>query len=131
LQPLRHVSGGEIQGEAGQAREGQWNWFWMTQADWYDTPPYSDHSYWFSGTAPNSFEEMRQRAEWWSVYWDDFNWEDPTGSVLHDFEQDEIIGLTGHVFDSVDKVVIPHPPKINRIAHPFPQEPIALVHARP
>ncbi len=96
----RHAQISHYWFDNGQAREGEWNWFWMTQATWYDTPPYSDHAYWFSGTAPNSFEEMRQRGEWWSVYWDDFNWEDPTGSVLHDFEQDEIIGLTGHVFDT-------------------------------
>ncbi len=80
--------------------EGNWNWFWMTQADWYDVPPFSDKAYYFSGTAPNSFEEMRQRAEWWTVYWDDFNWEDPEGSILHDFEEGEIIGLMGSVFDA-------------------------------
>jgi hypothetical protein len=98
----RHAQISHYWFDDGNYNQGQWNWFWMTQADWYDVPPYSDHAYWFSGTAPDSFEEMRQRAEWWSVYWDDFNWADPDGSIIHDFEAGEIIGLMGSVFDADD-----------------------------
>ena len=78
--------------------EGDWNWLWMTNATWYKEPPYSDHAEGFEGT-PTSGEEVSLQAEWWHVYWDDFNWEDPAGSVISDLQEDEIIHMSVHVKD--------------------------------
>lgn len=75
-----------------------WTWFWMTQADWYDDPQYTAEAHSVIGEV-GSDGELTQFAEWYQIYWDDFNWEDPAGSVVHDFEVDEIIGLAYHLYD--------------------------------
>ena len=68
-----------------------WNWHWMTQADWYREPPYSDGAYQWSN--PELGQEYTWQIELWHVWWDDFNWADPEGSIIHDFQEGEIIGL--------------------------------------
>ena len=70
----------------------------MTQADWYDDPQYTANAHSVIGEV-GSDGELTQFAEWYQVYWDDFNWQDPAGSVIHDFEVDEIIGLAYHLYD--------------------------------
>ena len=57
----------------------KWTWFWMTQADWYDDPEYTDNGHSVVGEV-GSNTELTQFAEWYQVYWDDFNWTDPAGS---------------------------------------------------
>ena len=79
-----------------------WPNFWMTQADWYRDPLYTDNGHRVEGV-PGSQSETRAFAEWYQIYWDDFNWEDPEGSIVHDFEVDEIIGYSGHVYDIDDE----------------------------
>jgi hypothetical protein len=74
-----------------------WSWFWMTAADWYRTPEYTDNGHRVEGVS-GSGGETRVFAEWYNVWWDDFNWEDPN-SPQHDFEVDEIVGWTVEVFD--------------------------------
>jgi len=81
--------------------EENWSNNWMTQADWYDDPLYTDHVYRVEGV-PGSTGETRLFAEWYQIYWDDFNWEDPEGSIVHEFEDDQIIGYAGHVYDKDD-----------------------------
>jgi hypothetical protein len=78
--------------------EGKWNWMWMTQGTWHDVPPYSDVAERFEGT-PTSQQEMTQWAEWWNVYWDDYNWEDPAGSVIHDLQEGETIHMRAVIKD--------------------------------
>lgn len=68
-----------------------WNWHWMTQADWYRGAPYSDGAYQWS--EPELGQEYTWQIELWHVWWDDFNWQDPEGSVIHDLTEGEIIGL--------------------------------------
>ena len=72
--------------------------FWMTQADWYDNPAFYDQGHRVEGT-PCGGGETTTFAEWYQVWWDDFNWQDPEGSIIHDFEVDEIIGSNTNVFD--------------------------------
>ena len=78
-----------------------WSWLWMTQADWYRDTQWTDYGHRVEGV-PGSTGETRTFAEWYQIYWDDFNWEDPEGSVQHDFEVDQIIGFSGQVFDKDD-----------------------------
>ncbi len=68
-----------------------WNWHWMTQADWYRGEPYSDGAY--KWTEPELGQEYNWQIELWHVWWDDFNWQDPEGSIIHDLQEGEIIGL--------------------------------------
>ena len=76
----------------------KWNNFWMTGADWYDDPAYTDQAHRVDGVPCGNGEATRY-AEWYQIYWDDFNWMDPAGSLVHDFEADEIIGLAGILYD--------------------------------
>ena len=68
-----------------------WTWFWMTNADWYDAPRYTDHAFEYTEGEPCSLAPTRKNVEWYQVFWDDFNWADPD-APLHDFEAGEIIG---------------------------------------
>ena len=70
----------------------------MTQADWYDDPAYTAQAHSVIGEV-GSDGELTQFAEWYQIYWDDFNWTDPAGSIVHDFEVDEIVGLAYHLYD--------------------------------
>ena len=69
----------------------RWNWFWMTQGDWHEQPPWSDIGYQYEGT-PGSFQEVTLSAEFYETIWDDFNWQDPDGSIQHVMREGEIIG---------------------------------------
>jgi hypothetical protein len=71
---------------------------WMTQADWYVGPPYSDVAFAFDGVPGNGLE-MTWQIEFWHVFWDDFNWEDPEGSVIHDMQEGQIMGVSPHNWD--------------------------------
>lgn len=77
---------------------GIWSWFWMTQADWYDVPPYSDKAYTYTGE-PGDGNEWTLEAEWYNVVWDDYNWLDPEGSIEHDLTEGEVIGMANNVWD--------------------------------
>ena len=78
-----------------------WNWFWMTAGDWYEGPPYSDVAYRNTGT-PLSGEEYTQEVEYFLTAWDDYSSLDPEGSVEHNFQEGEIIGLNQNVWDRDD-----------------------------
>ena len=69
-----------------------WTWLWVSPADWYGTPRYTDHALEYTQGSPCSLAETRKVVEWYQVYWDDFNWTDPD-APLHDFEVGEIIGM--------------------------------------
>lgn len=69
-----------------------WTWLWVTPADWYGTPQYTDHAFEYTEGSPCSLGETRKNVEWYQVFWDDFNWSDPD-APLHDFEAGEIIGM--------------------------------------
>ena len=77
---------------------GGWVWMWMTSADWYGELPYTDVAYAFTGT-PAGGGEFTQTAEFMLTGWDDFNFQDPAGSVEHEFQEGEIIGLSVNVWD--------------------------------
>jgi hypothetical protein len=68
-----------------------WNWHWSTSADWHIDPPYAEGA--FDWTSPELGQEYSWQQELWSVWWDDFIWDDPTGSVIHDMQEGEIIHL--------------------------------------
>jgi hypothetical protein len=80
--------------DCGTAFRGPYGWshFWMTPADWFGEPEYTDHAYEYVVGSPCNFSEVRKHIEWYQVYWDDFNWEDPD-APRHDFEVDEIFGM--------------------------------------
>ena len=75
-----------------------WSWFWMTQGDWYRDPEWTQQAHRVEGT-PGSFQETRTYAEWWQLYWDDYNWTSPEESILHDFQADQIIGVSVQAHD--------------------------------
>lgn len=76
-----------------------WKWFWMTDANWHDKEPYAccQDSYTLKGSHGT---EATFQAEWYTVAWDDFNWQDPAGSIRHDFVEGEIIGSGLQVVDN-------------------------------
>ena len=76
----------------------RWNWFWMTGADWHEQPPWSDIGYQYEGT-PGSFQEVSLQVEFYQTVFDDFNWQDPEGSVQHTLVEGDIIGHATHVWE--------------------------------
>lgn len=75
-----------------------WSWFWMTQGDWYRDPEWSQQAHRVEGT-PGNNQEARTYAEWWQIYWDDYNWTSAEESIIHDFQADQIIGVSVQVHD--------------------------------
>ena len=95
----RHAQIYHIWLDNGAYRGGDsWLWFWMTTADWYEGLPWSDSAYKYTGT-PGSGEEMNETSEFMITAWDDFNWQDPEGSVQHFFDEGEVIGMNVHMWD--------------------------------
>ena len=82
----------------GPDGQESWSWFWMTQAQWHDELPYADHGFRLDGEIgggeATAFIEVRRQA------WDDFLFNDPEGSVIHDYNEGDITGLGWAVFDS-------------------------------
>lgn len=76
----------------------RWTWMWQTSSDWQEQAPWSDREYQYEGT-PGSFAELNLQAEFYLTAWDDFNFQDPDGSVEHNFSEGEIIGHKTHVWD--------------------------------
>jgi len=76
----------------------RWNWFWMTTADWHEQPPWSDMAYIYDGT-PGSFAEVTVTSEFYQTVWDDFNYQDPQGSIQHVMTEGEIIGHAPQMWD--------------------------------
>ncbi|MCY3762107.1 MAG: hypothetical protein OXH50_12730 [Gemmatimonadetes bacterium] len=52
---------------------------------------WSDIGYRYEGT-PGSFQEVTMSVEFYETVWDDFNWQDPDGSIQHVMREGEIIG---------------------------------------
>ena len=77
----------------------RWNWFWMTTADWHEQPPWSQMAYDYGNGVPGSFTEVTVTSEFYQTVWDDFNWQDPEGSIQHVFAEGEIIGHQPHIWD--------------------------------
>lgn len=76
----------------------RWNWMWMTSSDWQEQPPWSDRGYQYEGT-PGSFAEVSLQGEFYLTAFDDYNSQDPDGSVQHALTEGEIIGHKTHVWD--------------------------------
>ena len=80
----------------GPDGQESWSWFWMTQAQWHDELPYADHGFRLDGEIgggeATAFIEVRRQA------WDDFLFNDPEGSVIHDYNEGDITGLGWAVF---------------------------------
>ncbi|MBI2505876.1 MAG: hypothetical protein HYW07_21895 [Candidatus Latescibacteria bacterium] len=76
-----------------------WNWFWMSTSDWHDKEPYSccPTSFTLNGTQGS---EATLQAEWYTVAWDDFNYQGPEVSIRHDFVEGEIFGAGLQVIDN-------------------------------
>ncbi len=76
-----------------------WYWFWMSTSDWHDKEPFS--------CCPTSFNlngshgsEATLQAEWYTVAWDDFNYQGPEVSVRHDFVEGDVVGAGLQVVDN-------------------------------
>ena len=82
---------------------GNWFWFWMTQlaagARWASDEPWAccDDSFVLDGSLDG---EATLFAEWYVTGWDDYNWEGPDVSVVHDLVEGEIIGIGMSVTDT-------------------------------
>lgn len=76
----------------------EWSWFWMSAGDWYRDPDWTQQAHRVEGTVGNH-QELRTFAEWWQVYWDDYNYLDANSSVPHAFQENEIIGVSVQVHD--------------------------------
>ncbi len=76
----------------------RWNWFWMTTGDWQEQPPWSDIGFQYEGT-PGSFQEVTLSVEFYETVWDDYNYQDPDGSIQHLLTEGEIIGHKVHVWE--------------------------------
>ena len=76
-----------------------WNWFWMSSSTWHDEEPYSccADSFTLDGSHGT---QATLKAEWYTVAWDDFNFQGPEQSVQHDLVELEIIGLGIAVIDN-------------------------------
>jgi len=76
-----------------------WSWFWMSDSDWHGNEPYQccDDSFTLNGVHGS---EATFQAEWYTVAWDDFNWQGPELSSQHDFVEQEIIGAGLQVVDN-------------------------------
>lgn len=76
----------------------KWNWFWLTKGDWQEQPPWTDVAYGYDGT-PGAFLEGEMWGEFYLTVWDDYNWQDPDGSIQHTMREGEIIGHIIHQWD--------------------------------
>ena len=77
----------------------EWVWMWMTSADWYGELPYTNAAYTINSGTPGNGEEFSVTAEFMLTAWDDFNYQDPEGSVEHFMMEGEVIGLSVNVWD--------------------------------
>ena len=92
------IDDGLFMGNALGLEGGGWIWMWMTSADWYGELPYTDRASTINGT-PGNGEEFNVAAEFMITAWDDFNFQDPGGSVEHEMVEGEVIGLSVNVWD--------------------------------
>ena len=83
--------------------ETAWYWFWHSQATWAGNPPYADQGYTSDSVVLNA-ADVTSYAEWMMTLWDNLQWDDPDGSVVHDFVEGEIIGLNWMIgdYDNMD-----------------------------
>ena len=76
--------------------QGNWFWFWMTAlgpgARWASDPPWAccDNSFTIEGSMDG---EATLYAEWYVTGFDDYNYEGPDESVIHDLVEGEVIGI--------------------------------------
>ena len=70
----------------------------MSDSDWHGTEPNQccEDSFNLDGVHG---AEANFQAEWYTIAWDDFNWQGPEFSVQHDFVELEIIGAGLQVVD--------------------------------
>lgn len=68
-----------------------WKWFWMSTSTWHDQPPWADYGFRLDGKMNDG--EATAYIEIMSAGWDDFNFNGPAQSVLHNFKEGEIIGM--------------------------------------
>lgn len=76
-----------------------WSWFWMSSSTWHGDEPYQCCSDSFNLDGVHGAEANFQ-AEWYTIGWDDFNWQGPELSEQHDFVELEIVGAGLQVVDN-------------------------------
>jgi hypothetical protein len=74
-----------------------WKWFWVSKSTWHDKQPWADYGFRLDGQANSG--EATAYVEIMSAAWDDFNFNGPDLSVLHEFKDNEIMGLAWGVID--------------------------------
>ncbi len=75
-----------------------WAWYWQSQATWTGELPWADNGYSSDAAALNA-ADVTGHAEWMLTLWDDLQWDDPDGSVVHDMVEGDIIGLNWEITD--------------------------------
>jgi hypothetical protein len=75
-----------------------WAWYWQTQATWTGELPWADNGY-SSDAAELNAADVTGHAEWMLTLWDNLQWDDPDGSVVHDMVEGEIIGMNWQISD--------------------------------
>lgn len=76
-----------------------WSWFWMSDSSWHGDEPYQCCADSFKLDGVHGAEATLQ-AEWYTIGWDDFNWQGPDLSTQHNFVELEIIGAGLQVVDN-------------------------------
>jgi len=82
----------------GDTGRESWSWFWMSKAEWHDDLPWSDYGFRLDGEIGAG--EVTAYMEVMRTPFDDFLWNDPNGSVVHQFVEGDITGLGWALFDS-------------------------------
>ncbi len=76
-----------------------WSWFWMSNSTWHGNEPHQccEDSFNLDGAHGG---EANFQAEWYTVAWDDFNYNGPELSVPHDFVELDVIGAGLQIVDN-------------------------------
>jgi len=76
-----------------------WSWFWMSDSDWHGNEPNAccEDSFNLDGVHGS---EANFQAEWYTIAWDEFNWQGADLSTQHDFVELEVIGAGLQIVDN-------------------------------
>lgn len=81
----------------GDTGGDSWTWFWMSAATWHTDAQYGDWGFQLDGSLNSG--EATAFIEFSKAAWDEFIFTSPGESTLHDFNENEIIGLNWQVVD--------------------------------
>ena len=101
-----HTRFPDLPGSTGEGGE-TWAWFWVSQSTWHDAPEYMDWGFQIDGQLNQG--EATLYIEFNRLMWDEFVWNDPGASVVHDLTEGNIIGL-GWMFGDQDGSGTDKPP---------------------